>query len=295
MQTSTLSNSVQDNCDVCGSQVNLSLCGRCKSVHYCSRQHQAKAWSQHKITCKPPNYTSSSRSSSSSSSSSSTTKNIYKLYDQTLDENPELHQRLLAPGSGVPSRRCGWRHFTHPKLPGFIVVYSYLTQQEHDLLLEMALEEKENAGYGGERPHWMLTCPHIPSLDFYASYRLLFQQLKEDGILPLDSSPPGQLTINYYEAKEGLAPHIDNPKFIGDLIIGFSLGSSCVMEFQFAGKEERSKDRERTRGGEEEEGKVKIGDTVQVALHPRCIMIQRPPMRYEWKHGISTSPTQIVS
>ena len=41
-------------CAVCGSTGKVLKCGRCKSIYYCSREHQASHWSSHKITCSPP-------------------------------------------------------------------------------------------------------------------------------------------------------------------------------------------------------------------------------------------------
>ena len=40
-----------DRCAVCGSDSSLSVCGRCKKVAYCSREHQKVHWKQHKTHC----------------------------------------------------------------------------------------------------------------------------------------------------------------------------------------------------------------------------------------------------
>lgn len=42
-------------CTVCGkSEGKIQVCGTCKKVSYCSKQHQKKDWGKHKLICKPP-------------------------------------------------------------------------------------------------------------------------------------------------------------------------------------------------------------------------------------------------
>ncbi|XP_066249083.1 prolyl hydroxylase EGLN3 [Euwallacea similis] len=43
----------QADCFVCGSSGHLFRCARCKSIHYCSKDHQKKDWKRHKTFCKP--------------------------------------------------------------------------------------------------------------------------------------------------------------------------------------------------------------------------------------------------
>ena len=47
-EVKTLSTKV---CAVCGIDKKLQLCGRCKSVSYCSKSHQKEHWKQHKNEC----------------------------------------------------------------------------------------------------------------------------------------------------------------------------------------------------------------------------------------------------
>nr|WNL52994.1 prolyl 4-hydroxylase 2A [Sinonovacula constricta] len=41
-----------DICAVCGTDNNLKVCSRCKSVAYCSKDHQTSDWPAHKVQCK---------------------------------------------------------------------------------------------------------------------------------------------------------------------------------------------------------------------------------------------------
>ena len=41
-----------------------------------------------------------------------------------------------------------------------------------------------------------------------------------------------QITVNYYEAGEGIPPHVDNQMAFGEVIISLSLLSDCIMEFK---------------------------------------------------------------
>ena len=44
---------IGEHCDLCTStKCNLMRCGRCKKVHYCSRECQRKGWKLHKQSCK---------------------------------------------------------------------------------------------------------------------------------------------------------------------------------------------------------------------------------------------------
>jgi len=38
-------------CFVCKSTNNLKLCGKCKIIYYCSREHQSEDWKRHKKEC----------------------------------------------------------------------------------------------------------------------------------------------------------------------------------------------------------------------------------------------------
>ena len=39
-------------CHVCGSTQSLKRCAKCKTIFYCSREHQISDWKNHKVDCK---------------------------------------------------------------------------------------------------------------------------------------------------------------------------------------------------------------------------------------------------
>ncbi len=39
-------------CELCGALENLKVCARCKGTWYCSKEHQASHWKEHKRACK---------------------------------------------------------------------------------------------------------------------------------------------------------------------------------------------------------------------------------------------------
>ena len=48
--------SISDTCKVCGAsseKVKLLKCSRCRTVYYCSSEHQKEDWKNHKKNCKP--------------------------------------------------------------------------------------------------------------------------------------------------------------------------------------------------------------------------------------------------
>ncbi|KAL1488001.1 hypothetical protein ABEB36_015379 [Hypothenemus hampei] len=54
------------SCFICGSTVRLLRCGGCKSILYCSKEHQKKDWKRHKIICKQSDISASTSNTASS-------------------------------------------------------------------------------------------------------------------------------------------------------------------------------------------------------------------------------------
>ena len=71
-----------------------------------------------------------------------------------------------------------------------------------------------------------------------------------------------QLIVTEYQPGEGIRPHVDAPVF-ADVIVGVTLGSTCVMEFARAGH-----------------------PTERVLLEPRSAVVLAGEVRQEWQHAI---------
>jgi hypothetical protein len=54
-----------------------------------------------------------------------------------------------------------------------------LSEQEHDLMLSLSMEEQHNAAKGneGKYDHEMLTTQYIPNVEFYMLYKTVTQRL----------------------------------------------------------------------------------------------------------------------
>ncbi|GBE80276.1 hypothetical protein SCP_0214950 [Sparassis crispa] len=89
-----------------------------------------------------------------------------------------------------------------------------------------------------------------------------------------------QAILNLYWPGEGITPHVDLLDRYGDGVIGVSLGSGCVMQF------------ERVRNGEEDggEGRERWG----VYLPPRSVFVLSEEARYAWTHGIEKRMDDLV-
>jgi len=93
-----------------------------------------------------------------------------------------------------------------------------------------------------------------------------------------------QVIINTYLPGEGITPHIDLLDRYDDGIIGVSLGSGCVMQFEHVGK-----DLAQSRSGYHPNGDPETnGDKEDygVYLPPGSVYVMTKESRYEWTHGI---------
>ena len=71
-----------------------------------------------------------------------------------------------------------------------------------------------------------------------------------------------QLIVTEYQPGEGIRPHVDAPVF-ADVIVGVTLGSTCVMEFARAGHPTRA-----------------------LLLEPRSAVVLSGDARQDWQHAI---------
>ncbi|XP_067944033.1 alkylated DNA repair protein alkB homolog 8-like [Watersipora subatra] len=96
----------------------------------------------------------------------------------------------------------------------------------------------------------------------------LTDRLIKDGYL---TDPPDQLTVNKYEPGQGIPPHVDtHSAFIGP-IVSLSLGSQVIMTFSNS-----------------------LGDTRQVLLPRRSVLVMAGESRYSWSHSIVPRKTDVV-
>ena len=120
-------------------------------------------------------------------------------------------------------------------IPGLRYVPGYLGVDEHDRLLDIVsgLDWQELGGrriqfYG----HWYHHTKGVYSVGGLPEWcATLSSRLCQD---ELTAYVADQLIVTEYQPGEGIRPHVDAPVF-ADVIIGVTLGSTCVMEFARAG------------------------------------------------------------
>lgn len=97
-----------------------------------------------------------------------------------------------------------------------------------------------------------------------------------------------QAIINLYRPGEGISPHVDLLQRFGDGIVGLSLGSGCVMQFQPAPGGGAS-----SRG----DGASCTGDlrrSWDLYLPERSVLVLSGDSRYGWTHGIEGCTEDFV-
>jgi alkylated DNA repair dioxygenase AlkB len=89
-------------------------------------------------------------------------------------------------------------------------------------------------------------------------------------IYELNISPylADQVIINEYLPGQGISSHIDSPSIFADIVISISLGSKCVMNFNYDNKEKES-----------------------ILLTPGSLLKLSGEARYKWKHSIPARRT----
>ncbi|KAI5730157.1 hypothetical protein M8J76_010619 [Diaphorina citri] len=102
-------------------------------------------------------------------------------------------------------------------------------------------------------------------------FNILFDRLKDQGLLSVDMPYPQQLTINQYLPGQGIPPHVDTHSPFGDVIISLSLLSDVIMEFR------DTKDIH-----------------LPVLLPRRSLLLLTGDSRYGWTHGITPRKLDVV-
>jgi alkylated DNA repair dioxygenase AlkB len=149
-------------------------------------------------------------------------------------------------------------------IAGLQYVPGYVAGAEHDALMATvaALDWQEAGGrriqfYGHWYHHARGGVYRVGDLPEWAA--ALTARLRDDGLMPYLAD---QLIVTEYEPGEGIRPHIDAPMF-ADVIVGVTLGSSCVMEFLRPGHA-----------------------TEAVLLEPCSAVVFSGDARHEWQHAI---------
>ncbi|EGO02298.1 hypothetical protein SERLA73DRAFT_178167 [Serpula lacrymans var. lacrymans S7.3] len=101
-------------------------------------------------------------------------------------------------------------------------------------------------------------------------------------LFPPKTAPPRarQAILNLYNPGEGISSHVDLLNRFGDGIIGISMGSGCVMNFE---KHSEHKDMD-------DVGKERW----ELFLPERSIIVMTEDARYSWKHGIEGRQEDLV-
>ncbi|WP_448265169.1 alpha-ketoglutarate-dependent dioxygenase AlkB [Nostoc sp. DSM 114159] len=160
------------------------------------------------------------------------------------------------------------------RIIGLKYIINYITEDEHDELLEMI-----------DRQTWMETLKRRVQ---HYGYRYDYKKHSLDSSMYLGNLPswilriarrlhedrffkkvPEQIIINEYMPGQGIADHVDCPPCFDKTIISLSLGSTCVMNFT----------------------NVKTLEKIPILLSPRSLIVLQEDARYEWKHGIAPRKT----
>eukprot|EP01124_Arcella_intermedia_P012252 TRINITY_DN18599_c0_g1_i1.p1 TRINITY_DN18599_c0_g1~~TRINITY_DN18599_c0_g1_i1.p1 ORF type:complete len:963 (-),score=262.94 TRINITY_DN18599_c0_g1_i1:41-2929(-) len=99
----------------------------------------------------------------------------------------------------------------------------------------------------------------------------LCQRLYEEGFFPWK---PDQIIINEYTPGQGINPHVDHVPSFREVIASLSLHGGVMMNFS----------------------NLK-NSTLKYShyLTPRCLFVMTKESRYEWRHGIESSITDLVN
>lgn len=165
-----------------------------------------------------------------------------------------------------------------PAIPGLRYIASYITQQEHDVLLEQIdrspwlsdLKRRvqhygykynykartiDQAAYLGSLPGWLGS---------------LCDKLLADGIF---RTRPDQVIINEYMPGQGISAHIDCTPCFRDIIVSLSLGSGCIMELS----------------------NPKTAEKQEIQLKSRSIVVLADEARYVWQHAIPARKFDVIN
>ncbi|MDZ8239996.1 MAG: alpha-ketoglutarate-dependent dioxygenase AlkB [Nostoc sp. ChiQUE01a] len=155
------------------------------------------------------------------------------------------------------------------KISGLKYISEYITENEHDKLLEnidqqtwMTNLKRRVQHYGYKYDYKKRSLDSSMYLGHIPNWILNFAiRLDDDKFL---QKVPDQIIINEYQPGQGISGHIDCPSCFDKTIISLSFGSSCIMQFT----------------------NEKTFEKIPILLYPRSLIVLEGAARYEWKHGI---------
>lgn len=154
-------------------------------------------------------------------------------------------------------------------IPGLKYIPDYVTQKQHDALLEhvdmsvWSNELKRRVQHYGYKYDYKLRSINesmkVGDLPPWATE--VTEKLVADKLV---SEKPDQLIVNEYVPGQGISYHVDCVPCFKDTIISLSLGSAAVMEFM----------------------NLSTKQVLSLILEPRGLLVLEGEARYGWMHRI---------
>jgi alkylated DNA repair dioxygenase AlkB len=154
----------------------------------------------------------------------------------------------------------------HPKIPGLTIIEDFITDVEHDRLINEINKGEWMNSLKRRVQHYGYKYDYVSkNADDYLGPLPKFsdvvtERIVENGLM----KKPEQCIINEYEPGQGISPHIDSPSKFGDEVISVSLGSSIVMDFYGPN-----------------------GEKIPVFLPKKSLFLIESDARFKWKHSIA--------
>ncbi|CDS06212.1 hypothetical protein LRAMOSA08740 [Lichtheimia ramosa] len=169
------------------------------------------------------------------------------------------------------------------QIPGLIVIEDFVTEQEEDVLVR-EVDSRTWCGLGvSPNPELKRRTQQYGHLFSYRYRKVLEKygplpdfthavvtRIMENKLMPKE---PDHLLVNEYNAGQGIMPHTDAPALFGLAILSLSLLSACVMKFTH----------------------VETGDSIDILLPRRSMLVMTGDARYLYKHSISKDLVETSS
>lgn len=163
------------------------------------------------------------------------------------------------------------------EIPGFLYKSDYISQNEHDFLIEQIDQKpwlsdlkRRVQHYGYKYDYKARNIDQTAFLGPLPDWlNQISQKLVQDKIF---TTFPEQVIVNEYLPGQGISAHIDCTPCFKDIIVSLSLGSSCIMELSNPGTNEKQ----------------------PIFLEERSLVVLSSDARYEWLHAIPARKSDIV-